>query len=150
MLNYSSVILPKESSESYRFSVARQIRDSRCDELTSQPLAFFTGMSKRDEFGKFPLQLTTSQLKTNLARRGIFDGTRAGKLENLISPAFFAFQSERVSILFEESFARGAVANYRPRPEDVNRDYIESIFDLATGQRKGRSNTPDYTAGLSL
>jgi len=35
-----------------------------------------------------------------------------------------------------------------PRPEDVYREYIESVFDLATGQRKGRSNTPDYTAGL--
>ena len=109
MLNYSSVVLPKESSESYRFSVARQVRDSRCDQLPSQPRALFTGLSKRDAFGKSPLQLTTSRLKTNLASRGIFDGTRAGKLENLISPAFIEFQTERVLGIFEEGCARGAL-----------------------------------------
>jgi hypothetical protein len=78
-MNYSSVVLPKESSESYRFSVARQVRDSRCDQLPSQPRALFTGLSKRDAFGKSPLQLITSRLKTNLASRGIVACTRAGK-----------------------------------------------------------------------
>ena len=35
-----------------------------------------------------------------------------------------------------------------PRPEDVSREYIEGIFDLATGERKGRDNLTNYTAGL--
>ena len=35
-----------------------------------------------------------------------------------------------------------------PRREDVSREYIEGIFDLATGERKGRDNLTNYTAGV--
>jgi len=55
---------------------------------------------------------------------------------------------QRVVVTGTQSFLTVRKMALGPRPEDVSREYIEGIFDLATGERKGRDNLTNYTAGL--
>ena len=50
--------------------------------------ALFTGLSKRDAFGKSPRQLTTARLKMDLDGRGDFEENWAVEIENIIFLAF--------------------------------------------------------------
>ncbi len=55
---------------------------------------------------------------------------------------------DRVVVTGKQSFLTVRKMALGPRPEDVFREYIQSIFDLGTGERKGRDNLTNYTAGL--
>jgi hypothetical protein len=55
---------------------------------------------------------------------------------------------DRVVVTGTQSFLTVRKMVLGPRPEDVFREYIQSIFDLGTGERKGRDNLTNYTAGL--
>jgi hypothetical protein len=58
------------------------------------------------------------------------------------------FGDDRVVVTGTQSFLTVRKMALGPRPEDVFREYIQGIFDLGTGERKGRDNLTNYTAGL--
>ena len=65
-----------------------------------------------------------------------------------VDPPPVIFGDDRVVVTGTQSFLTVRKMALGPRPEDVFREYIQSIFDLATGERKGRDNLTNYTAGL--
>jgi hypothetical protein len=73
-----------------------------------------------------------------------FDPNNPDAVES--SPMIFG--DDRVVVTGTQSFLTVRKMALGPRPEDVFREYIQSIFDLGTGERKGRDNLTNYTAGL--